>query len=85
MDFRNALLGGSALLRVPGIAVAQPVSGLYVAGGIGANWLMETDLTSSGQPSTALQNTGRSTRGEVSYECGDVGVVISESKTESEN
>jgi hypothetical protein len=46
---------------------------------------METDLTSSGQPSTALQNTGRSTHGEVSYEWGDVGVVISESKTESEN
>ena len=75
MNFRNALLGGSALLLVPAIAVAQPVSGLYVAGGIGANWLMETDLTSSGQLSTALQNAGRSTRGEVSYEWGYVGVI----------
>lgn len=74
MKFRNALLG-SALLLVPGLAAAQPVSGLYVAGGIGANWLMETDLNSSGQLSTALQNAGRSTRGEVSYEWGYVGVV----------
>ena len=74
MTFRNALLG-TALLLAPGIAVAQPVSGLYIAGGIGANWLQDTDLSSSGQLSTGLRSQGFSTTGEVSYEWGYVGVI----------
>jgi outer membrane protein OmpA-like peptidoglycan-associated protein len=74
MQFRKALLA-TTLLMAPGVAAAQPVSGLYIAGGFGANWLQETDLTSSGQLSNALQNAGRSTRGEVSYEWGYVGVL----------
>ena len=74
MQFRNALLA-TTLLVAPGIAAAQPVSGLYIAGGLGANWLQETDLSSSGQLSSALQAAGRSTRGEVSYEWGYVGVL----------
>ena len=74
MQFRNALLA-TTLLMAPGIAAAQPVSGLYIAGGLGANWLQETDLSSSGQLSSALQAAGRSTRGEVSYEWGYVGVL----------
>lgn len=74
MKFRNALLG-SALLLVPGIAAAQPVSGLYIAGGVGANYLQETDLGSSGELSNALVAAGRSTTGELLYHWGWVGVV----------
>jgi len=74
MTFRNALLG-TALLLAPGIAAAQPVSGLYIAGGLGANWLMESDLSSSGQLSNALGTQGFSTTGELSFEWGYVGVI----------
>ena len=74
MNFRNALLG-SALLLIPGIAAAQPVSGLYIAGGVGANYLQETDLGSSGELSNALVAAGRSTTGELLYNWGWVGVV----------
>ena len=74
MQFRTALLA-TTLLTVPGIAAAQPVSGLYIAGGIGANWLQETDLTSSGQLSNALTQAGRTTTGDISFEWGYVGVI----------
>jgi hypothetical protein len=74
MQFRKALLA-TTLLMVPGIAAAQPVSGLYIAGGFGANWLQETDLTSSGRLSNALTSAGRSTRGDISFEWGYVGVI----------
>lgn len=74
MQFRKALLA-TTLLMAPGIAAAQPVSGLYIAGGFGANWLQETDLTSSGQLSNALVSAGRSTRGDISFEWGYVGVI----------
>jgi outer membrane protein OmpA-like peptidoglycan-associated protein len=75
MHFRNALLGTAALLLAPGIAAAQPVSGLYIAGGVGANYLQDTDISSSGELSNALGTVGRSTSGDVSFEWGWVGVV----------
>ena len=46
MMLRNALLAATVLavpvLAVPAVAQAQPVTGLYVAGGIGGNYLMDT-------------------------------------------
>jgi outer membrane protein OmpA-like peptidoglycan-associated protein len=74
MHFRKALLA-TTLLMAPGIAAAQPVSGLYIAGGVGMNWLQETDLSSSGQLSNALAAAGRNTRGDISFEWGWVGVA----------
>jgi OOP family OmpA-OmpF porin len=42
MKLRNALLAAT-ILALPVAAKAQPISGLYVAGGIGGNYLMDTD------------------------------------------
>jgi OOP family OmpA-OmpF porin len=47
MMLRNALLAAT-VLALPVAAMAQPVSGLYVAGGIGANFLMDTNVHLSG-------------------------------------
>jgi outer membrane protein OmpA-like peptidoglycan-associated protein len=55
MKFRNALLTATVLaapLALPHLASAQPVTGLYVAGGIGYNQQQkskETNFTASGQ------------------------------------
>ncbi|WP_426957141.1 OmpA family protein [Muricoccus radiodurans] len=42
---KHALLASA--LALPGAALAQPISGLYIAGAGGANWLMDSDATSS--------------------------------------
>ena len=47
MTFRNALLAVS-LLTLPVAAIAQPINGLYISGGVGANFLADTNLRSSG-------------------------------------
>jgi outer membrane protein OmpA-like peptidoglycan-associated protein len=65
----------TTLLLAPGIAAAQPVSGLYIAGGVGANWLQETDLDATGQLANSLAGAGISPRGDVSFDLGWVGVV----------
>ncbi|HEV7264659.1 MAG TPA: OmpA family protein [Falsiroseomonas sp.] len=74
MNFRTSLLA-TTLLVVPGLAAAQPVSGLYIAGGAGVNWLMDTDLDSTGQLATALTAAGRPTTGEIGFDLGWVGVI----------
>jgi outer membrane protein OmpA-like peptidoglycan-associated protein len=42
MNFRNALLAAT-MLALPAVASAQPVSGVYIAGGAGLNWLTDSD------------------------------------------
>jgi outer membrane protein OmpA-like peptidoglycan-associated protein len=42
MTFRNMLLA-TGVLVAPALAQAQPVSGLYVGGGAGLNWLTDSD------------------------------------------
>jgi hypothetical protein len=37
MTFRNTLLAAAAIASLPVLAQAQPVSGLYLGGGVGAN------------------------------------------------
>jgi outer membrane protein OmpA-like peptidoglycan-associated protein len=74
MNFRTSLLA-TTLLVVPGIAAAQPISGLYIAGGAGLNWLQETDLATTGQLANALTAAGRPTGGDISFDLGWVGVV----------
>jgi outer membrane protein OmpA-like peptidoglycan-associated protein len=64
MMFRNALLAAS-FLAVPAVAGAQPVSGLYIGAGAGANWVnppSHVDLTGPGfglSPNTTIENAGK--------------------------
>ena len=47
MSFRKTLLAATVLMA-PAIAQAQPVTGLYVAGGAGVNWLGSTSAPLTG-------------------------------------
>jgi outer membrane protein OmpA-like peptidoglycan-associated protein len=68
MNFKTTLLAAAALLAVPGLAQAQAVSGPYIAGGVGANWLQDTDLKGS-------VNNAAGTKIENEFEIGYVGVL----------
>ena len=46
MTIRKALLAAT-VLALPVAATAQPINGLYVSGGLGANWLAQTDIRSN--------------------------------------
>lgn len=71
MAFRKILLGASLLaaplLAAPLAAKAQPVTGLYVGLGVGANWLMDQKV---GGTSSNVDRTGR----KMTYDTGEVGV-----------
>jgi OmpA-OmpF porin, OOP family len=71
MKLRNTLLGASLLaapmLAAPLAAKAQPVTGLYVALGVGANWLMDQKV------GTASSNIGEAGH-KLTYDTGEVGV-----------
>lgn len=47
MKLRSALLAAT-FLAVPGMAMAQPVDGLYIGGGVGYNILQDSDLSGAG-------------------------------------
>jgi opacity protein-like surface antigen len=70
MSFRKTLLA-TALLAVPGIAAAQPVSGVYIAAGAGVNWLQESDVELSRQ----FGGTNASRSGTAEFDLGWVGVI----------
>ena len=58
MMLRNALLAAT-ILALPVAAQAQPVTGLYVAGGIGGNYLMDTKTKLNGTTDVGkLRNKG---------------------------
>ncbi len=44
MAFRKMFIAAAAVAAVPMLAQAQPVSGLYIGGGVGANWQQDTTL-----------------------------------------
>ena len=46
MSFKKTLLAAAAVVALPVLAQAQPVSGLYLGAGFGGNTLIETDATS---------------------------------------
>ena len=48
MKLRNALLAAT-ILALPVAAQAQPISGLYVAGGLGGNYLLDTNTSVNGK------------------------------------
>ena len=68
MSFKKTLLAAAAVVALPVMAQAQPVSGPYVAGGIGANWQQDTDLKGS-------VNNAAGTKIENEFEVGYVGVL----------
>jgi outer membrane protein OmpA-like peptidoglycan-associated protein len=74
MRLRNTLLA-SALLLAPAVASAQPVSGLYIAGGAGLNWLQDADLAATGQLAQQLGLAGRSTTADIRFDLGYAAVV----------
>lgn len=47
MSFKKTLLAAAAVVALPALAQAQPVSGLYLGAGIGGNFLDKTDITGS--------------------------------------
>jgi outer membrane protein OmpA-like peptidoglycan-associated protein len=47
MSFKKTLLAAAAVVALPVLAQAQPVSGLYLGAGIGGNYLDKTDITGS--------------------------------------
>ena len=65
MTLRNALLA-AAMVAMPFAAQAQPVSGLYVEGGLGINFLQQENISASG----ALSGNGQ-----VSNKLGPTGVI----------
>ena len=50
MSFKKTLLAAAAVVALPALAQAQPVTGLYLGAGFGGNLLQETDATVSGTP-----------------------------------
>lgn len=63
MMLRKALLAATVLalpvMALPAIAQAQPVTGLYVAGGIGGNYLMDTKTKFQPATGTSTINPGK--------------------------
>jgi len=47
MSFKKTLLAAAAVVALPVLAQAQPVSGLYIGAGAGGNLLGKTDVTGS--------------------------------------
>jgi len=47
MSFKKTLMAAAAVVALPVLAQAQPISGLYLGAGIGGNFLDKTDITGS--------------------------------------
>jgi outer membrane protein OmpA-like peptidoglycan-associated protein len=77
MTFRKALLAASVLaLPVAAMpAQAQQVNGLYVAAGVGLNWLQDADLSATGTLADELRLAGRGTTADIRFDIGYVGVI----------
>jgi OOP family OmpA-OmpF porin len=69
MSLRNALLGAT-ILALPVAAQAQPVSGIYIGAGAGANWLQEANIGATGPLAEELRGIGVNPRGKVGFETG---------------
>ncbi|MFC0384511.1 OmpA family protein [Muricoccus vinaceus] len=68
MSLKKALLAAT-IMSLPLAAQAQPVTGIYIAGGAGFNWLQKTDIDVVGPNNT---NLGRA--GSLDFDTGWVGV-----------
>jgi len=72
MKFRNAL-AAATMLALPLAATAQPVTGLYVGGGVGPDFPLNTDVKNLQGQSGALG--GLSTSGKEKYGTGFAGLA----------
>jgi OOP family OmpA-OmpF porin len=54
MSFKNTLVAAAAVVVLPALAQAQPVTGLYLGAGFGANYLDKTDITPPASPGQSL-------------------------------
>jgi outer membrane protein OmpA-like peptidoglycan-associated protein len=68
MSFKKTLLAAAAVVALPVMAQAQPVSGPYIGAGVGANWLQDTNLNGS-------VNNAAGDKLSVDFEIGYVGVL----------
>ena len=75
MPTPRAALLATALASLPIAAGAQPVAGLYIAGGAGFNLLEERDFDARGGNRTYFQGLPASPAGEMRTEGGYVGVL----------
>ena len=70
MNFKKTLLAAAAVVALPIMAQAQPVSGLYLGAGVGANFLNKTDITGTfGSPAEKLEGAS------AEFDWGYVGVL----------
>ncbi|MBX9702450.1 MAG: OmpA family protein [Acetobacteraceae bacterium] len=75
MSRRTALLAAT-LLAAPAVASAQPVSGLYIGGGAGVNWVNPPSHVDLAGPGFGLgQNVTLSNAGKVNFRTGWTGVL----------
>jgi len=70
MKLRSALLAAT-FLAVPAVAMAQPISGLYVGAGVGANYLMDLNVKASGGSAKLKGAVGFVGLGSVGYGLGN--------------
>jgi outer membrane protein OmpA-like peptidoglycan-associated protein len=71
MSFKKTLLAAAAVVALPMLAQAQPVSGIYLGAGIGGNYLDKTDVTGSSAADKAFVGSGLSAE----FSWGYVGVL----------
>jgi outer membrane protein OmpA-like peptidoglycan-associated protein len=70
MMLRSALLAAT-ILALPAVAMAQPITGLYVGAGVGANYLMDSTLKSSAVSPKIKGSTGFVGLGGIGYGLGN--------------
>jgi outer membrane protein OmpA-like peptidoglycan-associated protein len=71
MPFKKTLRAAAAVVALPVLAQAQPVTGLYLGAGIGGNYLDQTDIIGSTAADKALVGSGLSAE----FSWGYVGVL----------
>jgi outer membrane protein OmpA-like peptidoglycan-associated protein len=74
MNFRRTLLAATMLAAIPAAAGAQPVTGLYIAAGAGANWInnpSRIDLQGGGVDGKVNFHTGWTVVGSVGWGFGN--------------
>jgi outer membrane protein OmpA-like peptidoglycan-associated protein len=70
MSLKKTLLAAAAVVALPMLAQAQPVSGIYLGAGIGANFLDKTDITGTwGSPAEKIDGAS------AEFDWGYVGVL----------
>ena len=76
MTFKKTLLAAAAVVAMPVLAQAQPVSGLYLGAGFGGNYLDKTDIAGSSAADKAnLASAFGSSNLSAEFSWGYVGVL----------